>query len=103
MPMGSRMCSAPIWPAKTALMFSRKKLLYLKNPKYRILAAIAIIKIGFLLFAPRTVAADKADPQVKLNKTEKIKTRVKYTFQKDMKPSDASSKKDAPILSGSIC
>ena len=51
------------------------------------------MKTGFLLFACFSAAADRADPQAKFTRTENSRTIANLTFQKDMKLSDAASRK----------
>jgi hypothetical protein len=62
------------------------------------------IKIGFLLFASFCAAADKAVPQMKLKRTETIRVRAKCTFQKDIKESEAvSRKRKAHFAAANLC
>ena len=83
--MGTIKLSKLTWTEKKELMLARKKLVYLKNPKSKILPVMAARKIIFLrLLLALVTVQDNIEPRAKLKSTENVSTTVKKIFHKDM-------------------
>ena len=76
--MGTIKLSKFIWTEKKELTLVRKKLVYLKKPRSKILPVMAARKTIFLLLLFALVTAlDNIEPRAKLKSTESISTAAK--------------------------